>query len=148
MKRILQHINAAFHPSENGRDEVSDLPARSSRSWIEQGDLWNQKNPKTAAAPLTREAARATKDFDFSATEIVRSRQPRPAASRTQAGVVAYAERRRGLHAQNIGRFLEVNQTVQGNHGFAYRVIQAVRGASADYDLWKGPTKQVTFLLG
>lgn len=146
MNKLLQRINATFQVVEDGSGDVSDFPSRDNRMWNEQGELWNQGASKVAAP--TAPARSPAKAFDFSATEIVRTRVKRSVAVRTQSGTEAYAERRRSLNAENIARFMQVNHTVQGGSGFAYRVIQAVRGVSADYDLWKGPTKQVTFFLG
>lgn len=120
------------------------------RAWIEQGDLWRDQASAKPEATATAEGGQPSlPTFDFSASEIVR---PRPThatvVARTRPGSVAYAERRRGLHADNIARFLEVNRSVQGGRGLAYRVVQSIRGVSADYNLWKGSTSQVTFLLG
>jgi hypothetical protein len=147
MKQILERISASLGADD--RHDAKDFPSRSGRLWNEQGEHWNSK----ASSPMRAGAEEPTVPpavFDFSQTEIVRNprRNLDTVAVRTDARKAVFAEQQRGQRAQNIARFLEVNNTVQGGHGFAYRVIQAVRGVSADYDLWKGPTKRVTFLLG
>ncbi len=147
MKRLLERISTSL--GSDDRQDENDFPSRSDRMWTEQGELWNARAakaiPATAAGPRVPAVS-----FDFSETEIVRAprKNSDAVAVRTEARKAVFAEQQRGRRVQNIARFLEVNQTVQGGHGFAYRLIQAVRGVSADYDLWKGPTKRVTFLLG
>ena len=145
MKKIIRQISEVFSVADDDSGS-SSLSAGLSRNWIE-GDLWSHANARPASAP-----ARSTslpREFDFSATEIIRPQKPHPAAARTQAGNTAiHSARRAVIKVQHIARFLEVNQTVKGENGFAYRIIQAIRGPSASYDLWKGPTRHVTFLLG
>jgi hypothetical protein len=148
MKRILRQIGSALHPGSSAPHDEAGFPAQANRMWMEQ-DLWNHQAADTAlpAPPAHAQNVRTT-NFDYSVTEIVRTRERQAAASRTQAGTEAYAERRRTHRAENIARLMEVNQTVKRDRGAVYRVIQKIRGVSADYDLWKGPTRQVTFLLG
>jgi hypothetical protein len=147
MKKLLERISTTLG-SDGGRN-AAEFPSRSNRVWNDQGELWNSGASKMVA-PARTEPRTPAKAFDFSETEIVRKFPPQSdaAVANTPARRTAYGDQLRGARAQNIARFLEVNRTVQSGHGFAYRVIQAVRGASADYDLWKGPTKTVTFLLG
>jgi hypothetical protein len=141
MKQLLQRIGSVFHGEEENLD-AGTFPARRSRVWVEQGDLWGE----TRQAPAPEAKAKAAPRFDFSETEIVR---PPPAATHVRSGGTVHAGHRHGTGAEKIARFLEVNQTVKGGRdSFAYRVVQSIRGASADYDLWKGPTSHVTFLLG
>ncbi len=132
-------------PASSQRDLMSGR-----RAWVEQGDLWRDQGSAKPEVIATAESERSPlPTFDFSASEIVRTRPTHTTViARTRPGGVAYAERRRGLHADNIARFLEVNQSVQGGRGLAYRVVQSIRGVSADYNLWKGSTSRVTFLLG
>ena len=148
MKKLMERIGATL-ATDDGQD-TAGFPSRTNRAWNEQGDLFSRVT-RQPAAPATAEARAPTKIYDFSESEFVRKlpkKESDAVAARSQARKAVYAEKLRGVRAQNIARFLEVNQAVQSRGGFAYRIIQAVRGVSADYDLWKGPTKQVTFLLG
>lgn len=148
MNRILRQIGSAFHTGSSDSSDEAGLPSQSNRMWMEQ-DLWSHQAAETVAPPPAAPAQNTrTTNFDYSVTEIIRTREQRTAAMRTHGGTEAYAERRRTHRAENIARLMEVNQTVKRDRGAVYRVIQKIRGVSADYDLWKGPTRQVTFLLG
>lgn len=148
MKKLFQHMGAAFGAEDHERAGASDFPSHPGRVWVEQ-DLWRQAaaSPAGRSAPVAQRPQPAAKAFDFTETDIVRA-PVRPADARRTAGPQVYTQRNRDAHSDRITRFMEINRTVQGGRGFAYRVIQKMRGVSADYDLWKGPTRQVTFLLG
>lgn len=144
MSKFLDRLSKAFKLGEH--TEPVDALARGNRRWTEQGELWGAKSPRQQPATEPRV------EFDFSSTEIVRVARaaiPTPPAKTTQAGLKRGGVQKGELRTEAISRFLEVNQTVRCDRGFAYRVIHAARSCvSADYDLWKGPTRQVTFLLG
>ena len=118
---------------------------------MEQGELWKQAS---APIPVANEASLSKRvesaAFDFTATEIVRSRTTRPVAARTHAGTTAYAERRHAMPAtEKIARFLRVNRSVLEPRGSDFQVLSAQRRSiGADYDLWKGPKSRVAFLMG
>lgn len=149
MKKLFQQIGSVFQTHGRDASQGTDLPSSSNRMWMEQ-DLWNQAATTTdAASPAPVRQTRRATEFDFSATEIVRPSARRATTVRaTTVGGEAYALRQRTARAVNIARFMEVNRTIESERGAVYRVIQKVKGVSADYDLWKGPTRQVTFLLG
>lgn len=148
MKKLFRQIGSVFQTQGRDAGHEPDLPSSSNRMWMEQ-DLWSQVAATDAAmdAGPVRQTRRAT-EFDFSATEIVRQPARRTTTVRATAVGEAYALRQRAARAVNIARFMEVNRTIESDRGAVYRVIQKVKGVSADYDLWKGPTRQVTFLLG
>jgi hypothetical protein len=144
MSNILDRLSRAMKLGEY--NDPVDALARGNRRWTEQGELWNGKasKPQPVSEPRV--------EFDFTSTEIVRVTRaavPTPPAKKTQAGLMRGGVQKGDLKPEAISRFFEVNQTVRRDRGFAYRVIHAARSCvSADYDLWKGPTRQVTFLLG
>jgi hypothetical protein len=146
MSKLLERIANVLKLGEVA--EQSDVLPPRNRRWSEQGELWGGRSMAAESAKVQ------TADFDFSSTEIVRVARPQAMhAKKTQHGVSVTIgmtlPKMTAKRVEPISRFFTVNHTVQGDRGSSYRVIQAARqGVSADYDLWKGPTRQVTFLLG
>ena len=117
------------------------------QAWVE-GELWREERQQPTATPVVT-PRQAPMDFDFSKTEIVRPmRTPRHSGAKKTPVVQQAAAKRRGDRTAGIGRFMQVNRTIDIGRGNDYRVVQSPRQVSADYDLWKGPTGIVTFFLG
>lgn len=117
------------------------------RSWVD-GELWREDRADAdgASSVASRQPAM---DFDFSKTEIVRTvRTPRHSGVKKPQAVEQVSLKRRGDRTAGIGRFMQVNRTIDIGRGNDYRVVQSPRQVSADYDLWKGPSGIVTFFLG
>lgn len=145
MSKLLERIATMLKLGEVDEQSADVLP-RGNRRWCEQAELFGNGSAQNVKTSV--------QDFDFSATEIVRvPRPPVLLAKKTQHGMTVTVgttvEKQSARNAAPISRLFSVNHAVQGDRGFGYRVVRAARaGVSADYDLWKGPTRQVTFLLG
>ena len=131
----------------SGAARSTDESLQAGSAWVE-GDLWrNAGTGRQTGAPGVSQPRAG--DFDFSQTEIVRSiRTPRHTGVKQVRPVASVSAKRRGDRVAGIGRFMQVNRTIEGGRGSDYRVVQSPRHVSADYDLWKGPTSVVTFFLG
>ena len=147
MKKLFERISATFVTDEVS--EGMDFPSGADRVWMDgQGELWNQRTSQ-AVVPAAPDVARLPpRQIAVDDSEIIRALPKRADAGFLRQRQTAFSEHQRVRRVQNIARFLEVNNTLESERGFVYRVIQAARDVSADYDLWKGPRKQVTFLLG
>lgn len=127
------------------RNTDEAIPGR--RAWVEQGELW-QREQSSAPEGASTGRRPASLDFDFSKTEIVRLARPKHSGAKSLRIEERAVENRRGSRTANIGRFMQVNRTLQAGRGNDYEVVRSPRHVSADYDLWKGPSGVVTFFLG
>lgn len=145
MSKLLEKIADVLKLGEVA--ERRDMLVSRNRRWSEQCELsYESAQERSKAQPM---------DFDFNSTEIVRApRATTVLSKKTQHGMTVTVgttlPRTADVRSAPISRFFSVNHTVQGLRGSTYEVRRAAsrQMVSADYDLWKGPTRQVTFLLG